>query len=65
MKNENYREIIRNKVKQSALKLSIGRRWALQHAAIIVKKFFKYNIINALEYAAHSPDLNPMENLWS
>ncbi len=34
-----------------------------KHIALMVKKFFKYNTINMLEYPAQSPD--PLENLWS
>ncbi len=69
MKKKDYQEIIKNNVKQFALKLSLGRRWTFQqdndpkHTALIVKKFFKDNNINVLEDPAQSPDLYPIASL--
>ncbi len=68
-KKEDFREIIRNNVKQCELKLSLAQRWKFQqdndlkHTALIVRKFFKGNNINVLEYLAKCPDLNLIANL--
>lgn len=36
-----------------------------KHVSKVAKEWFRTNNINVLERPAQSPDLNPIENLWS
>ena len=70
MRKEDYLRILHENVKESAENLQLGHNWKYQqdndpkHTAKVVKKWFKDNDVNVLEWPSQSPELNPNENLW-
>jgi hypothetical protein len=71
MNAKGYVDILRGNLKKSVSKLGIQDSYFFQqvnepkHTALVTREWLLYNARGLLETPPQSPDINPIENLWS
>lgn len=66
-----YKDILENNLEQSAVKMGLQGQFIFQqdndpkHKSKLLKSYFESKKISLLDHPPQSPDLNPIENLWS
>ena len=68
MNGQKYLDLLKNKLElhMAVHKCSVFmQKGAPCHRAKIVTQFLKAQKINILDWSGNSPDLNPIENLWT
>ena|ERR1700722_10967282 len=65
-----YVQILQDHLIRNARK-QFGRRWRLQqdndskHRSRVAKQFLRNEVPEMIDWPSNSPDVNPVENLWS